>query len=117
MTAVTMPNADAAIVEAVKVRDYLLAMRHDAGRGKARFFLAAGFTVEHWQALAAALRQHAVQGCLAGEDNTPYGRKYVIEGALRCPDGKTRRIRSVWFISLGQSKPRLVTAYPIRGPK
>jgi len=38
----SLPNAERAVVDPVKVRDYLLSAVHPIGRFKARFFVAMG---------------------------------------------------------------------------
>ena len=40
-----------------------------------------------------------------------HGTKYVIDGTLTSPNGDLIQIRTVWIIEIGQSAPRLVTAY------
>ena len=57
-----LPNADEAVVEPAKLRDYLLSTVHPLGRFKARFFNALGFSADRWQELESALRiQHLTQ--------------------------------------------------------
>jgi len=41
-----------------------------------------------------------------------YGRKYVVRGIIRGPDGTMAAIRSVWIVPNGELIPRLVTVYP-----
>ncbi|MFW6193616.1 MAG: DUF6883 domain-containing protein [Gemmatimonadota bacterium] len=43
---------------------------------------------------------------------TRHGMKYVVDGELTTPDGRTARIRTVWIAQPGNPRPRLVTAYP-----
>ena len=57
-----IPNADRAIVEATKLRDYLLSPSHPVGRFKAPFFTALGYSQDQWPRLEADLRaQHLLQ--------------------------------------------------------
>jgi hypothetical protein len=60
-----LPNAPQARVDRDKVTDYLLNPAHRYGASKARFFMQFGFTLERWEVLADALRQHgsAHEGC------------------------------------------------------
>jgi hypothetical protein len=44
---VNIPNAERAIVEAAKVRDYLLSSTHPVGRFKAPFFARLGYGQAH----------------------------------------------------------------------
>jgi len=109
---VLLPNADDAIIDAAKLRDYLLSTQHPLGRFKARFFGALGFSADRWQELESALRtQHltqlAEQGAAIGG-----GQKFMIQAILTGPNGQTAVVVSVWFVRLGEAVPRFVTAYP-----
>jgi hypothetical protein len=108
-----LPNAENAWVEVAKARDYLLAIDHREGGGKAGFFVGFGFFQEQWENLADALLGHGAGNDVARVIETPYGTKFVIEGILETPDGRNPRVRSVWLIDIGTDKPRLVTAYPL----
>ena len=48
-----------AVVERVKVVEYLFNLGHRYGASKARFFLEFGFQVGEWEVFAEALREHA----------------------------------------------------------
>lgn len=96
-----------------KITHYLLSLAHEEGRSKANFFLRFGFTADMWETFALALRRHAATHEVARILDSPYGTRYVIEGMLEAPDGRTPEVRSVWFIEFGTSIPRLVTAYPL----
>ncbi len=88
---------------------------HRDGRHKAAFFLGFGFTADVWQTLAAALVKHAADHEVAKAENTPFGTRYVVEGKIETPYGRTPSIRSVWFLESGQDVLRFVTAYPLKG--
>jgi hypothetical protein len=45
---VKLPQADRAVVDERKVREYLLSRAHPIGRFKAAFFARAGFEAENW---------------------------------------------------------------------
>ena len=107
-----LPNADDAVIEPEKVRDYLLSTEHPHGRFKARFFIALGFRGERWEELASALRtQHLTQEAqpvaVAAE-----GQKFKIRAMLVGPDGESAAVVSIWFVRPGETVPRFVTAYP-----
>jgi hypothetical protein len=110
-----LPNHEQAIVPQRKITDYLLSSTHRDGRSKAAFFSRFGFSVEGWDVLAAALRRHAAEHPVVETEHTPFGTRYVVEGGLTAPDGRTPRVRVVWFIERGETIPRLVTAYPAKG--
>ena len=54
-----LPGAEKAVVPASKIVNYLLSTTHRAGKSKAAFFGAYGFSASQWQVLAEALRCHA----------------------------------------------------------
>ena len=108
-----LPEAHLAVVDERKVRSYLLANSHPAGRAKAAFFRQFGFRASSWQNLSAALMEHALNAEVASVTATAFGTKYMLEGAIEARDGRTPRIRTVWFVANGETAPRLVTAYPV----
>lgn len=108
-----LPHADKAIVERGKVVDYLLAFDHPEGSSKAVFFSRFGFKVQEWRVLAEALTEHARRTQVIDATESRYGRKYVIEGPMACPNGREPIVRSVWIIDSGVDFPRLVSAYPV----
>ncbi len=50
---------------------------------------------------------------IAREELSPFGIRYVIEGPLNSPDGRSPLVRTVWFIESSEDMPRLITAYPL----
>ena len=110
-----LPEIETALVEAEKVRDYLLNPAHPDGWGKARFFLGVGFRREEWTVLAEALRRMARDYPVVRSVTSPHGSKYIIDGMLRTPGGQTPSVRSVWIVDARAARPRLVTAYPNEG--
>jgi hypothetical protein len=115
MGTMRLPNVEQAIVARRKLTEYLLSPTHRAGRSKAAFFASFGFTAEAWETLADALKDHAAQHEVVETEQTRFGTSYSVEGALRAPDGRMPLVRAVWFIESGESVPRLVTAYPLKG--
>ena len=109
-----LPGADQAEISEEKIVQYLLSSTHPRGRSKAEFFGKHGFTMNNWRALAEALRRHAAENAVASVRHTPYGTRYVVDGAMAAPDGTTLNVRSVWFISETTSVPRFTTAHPLK---
>jgi len=109
-----LPNCTQAIVPESKITGYLLSFNHRDGRSKAEFFTQFGFSAHAWQELAAALLQHASNHEVAKVEESPFGTRYIIEGTMVAPDGRTPVVRSVWFVETGGQVPRFVTAYPLR---
>ena len=106
-----VPNADRAVANEQKVKDYLLSSSHPVGRYKARFFRSLGYDQNGWRRLASdliALLANEVSESVEIE----YGTKYVVPGQLTGSDGRATDILTVWIILAGEDVPRLVTAYP-----
>jgi len=109
-----LPNGGQAQVPQAKITEYLLSFTHEDGRPKAQFFTRFGFTIDEWERLAEALREHARQHHVSKLEKSPFGKRYVIEGSLLTPDGRNPLVRVVWFVEDGSDVPHLVTAYPLR---
>lgn len=109
-----LPNYENVVVPEAKIADYLLSLTHRDGRSKAKFFNQAGFSIAAWQELAQALRQHVADNEIVKIESSSFGTRYVVEGQITTPEGKTPLIRSVWFVATGETIPRFATAYPLK---
>jgi hypothetical protein len=109
---VKLPNSDQAVVPDAKLVGYLLSASHPQGRDKARFFTHHGFRADEPDVLRRALLEVA---SAADVEVTvfAYGTKYVGEGDVVAPNGRTLRLRTVWVISDDGQPPAFVTAYPV----
>jgi len=107
------PNSDKASVPRPKLAAYLLSDIHPVGRSKARFFHAIGFTQENVQLLEKALLNLVKTNSVTNTVSSEFGTKYVVDGLIQTPVGRTARLRTVWLIEVGQDVPRFVTAYPV----
>ena len=110
-----LPNLENAHIPRTKITEYLLNTEHPEGRGKATFFTQFGFSVAQWEALADALMAHASLYDVTKVEQNRFGTRYVIEGEVNTPSGRSPNLRSVWFIEAASQIPRLVTAYPLEG--
>ncbi|MBM3236170.1 hypothetical protein FJZ31_07705 [Candidatus Poribacteria bacterium] len=109
----TIPNAEYAVVDIRKLRDYCLNPMHDEGKHKARLFASAlGMTAndadELRDALLQAVKTHDAQ--LGRRDE--YGQRYIVDFMLQWR-GKQAMIRSAWIIEHDSDTPRLTTCYPL----
>lgn len=77
-----LPNADRAVVEDAKVRDYLLSSSHPVGRFKSVFFIALGFSSEQWLLLRDTLLDLARAGDAVPGQPSPFGLKFEIRAIL-----------------------------------
>ncbi len=109
-----VPNLENALVPDEKITGYLLSETHADGKHKARFFRAFGFSLDDWRTLERAVRQHPSDHEVADIQSTPFGIRYVVEGIMETPDGRSPRTRTVWFIRKREEIPHFVTAYPLR---
>ena len=105
----TLPNAEHAIINPPKLRDYLLSPVHPVGRFKAVFFNSLGFTREDWQSLADSLHALAQGGVCQPGEQSEYGQKYEVRGILSGPSDSAP-IVAVWIMLVGEEAPRFVTA-------
>ena len=108
----TLPDADRAVVDPAKIRDYLLAAAHPVGRFKARFFVSLGYAAEQWERLQDDILAIARSGTVSGETVNTCGRKFEVDGILTAPSGRSATVRTVWIIRPEEDFPRLVTAFP-----
>jgi hypothetical protein len=105
-----LPNADRAIIDPRKVRDYLLSSAHPVGRYKAHFFVGLGFG--NWQALRDQLQSLPLEEEAEIAEQTDHGQKYVVRGTIVSPTGRRAKVLTVWIVLHGEELPRFVTAYP-----
>ncbi len=108
-----LPNADLAVVDRLKITEYLLNPEHPDNGGKAAFFFAHEFSQSYWEAFADALVRLALTGDVTESMETVHGKKYIVDGELENPAGKEAWVRSIWIIDAGTDFPRFVTAYPL----
>ena len=45
--------------------------------------------------------------------SSTHGVKYVIDGLLQTQTGEAVKVRTIWIIDKGQTRPRFVTTYPV----
>lgn len=108
-----LPGLDGAVIASQKITGYLLSATHPNGRHKARYFASFGFSASAWERLAEALLRHANEHEVTQQEASPFGMRYVIDGSMLSPDGRSPVIRAVWFMEKDTAIPRFVTAYPL----
>ena len=110
--AVKLPFAERAIVDASKVRDYLLSPEHPVGRFKARVFGAAGYDQRDWSRLQRDILALATTMDVERTASDEHGQRFVGTGILVAPNGSLLPVTTIWIIRSGEAEPRFVTAYP-----
>lgn len=107
-----LKNADKAIIEERKIRDYVLDMNHAAGRNKARVIRAAtGLARVDCSSLIDQIKRAILTNEVERIDPIPYGERFRVVMTISGPKG-TLRIRTGWIYRTGEDVPRLATLYP-----
>ena len=107
-----LPNADRAVIDTAKVRDYLLSEVHPVGRFKAAFFNALGYSTDRWEVLRNDLLALARTAPAATEKSSQFGRVFEVDGILTAPSGRSVDVRTAWIVRTTEDSPRFVTAFP-----
>lgn len=108
-------NADKAIVEAAKLRDYCLNPAHPEGRHKARVFRSAlGLGQEQAEWLREAILAAIMHAEVAHAEETPYGWRYDVDIVLT-REAKSAPVRTGWIVRKTENLPRLATCF-VRPP-
>ena len=107
-----LPGAEHAVVEAAKIRDYLLSTSHPVGRFKAVVFFSLGYTAEDWVKLRDDILFLAKNGEARLGQQSEYGQKYEVSGTLLGPNGRARSITTVWLVPASDNRPKFITAFP-----
>ncbi|MEM9482023.1 MAG: DUF6883 domain-containing protein [Verrucomicrobiota bacterium] len=106
-----LPNAERAIIDLPKLRDYCLAVEHPRGKHKARVFESVlGFTADH----ADDLRARILDGicsveCEVGEGDD-FGQRFTVDLPMDGPLGSAT-VRTGWIIKKNEVRPRLTTCF------
>jgi hypothetical protein len=108
---VKLPNAEQALVDIVKLRDYALSTSHPRGRHKARVFQAAlGLTAADAGELRAALLESAITGDAVPGASDEFGTRYTVDFEL-IRSTKQALVRGSWIIRVDDGLPRLTSCY------
>ena len=110
-----LPNAENAVVDIAKIRDYCLNPDHPEGKHKARVFLTKlGVT----RSDADRLRELILEGILVAEateeSSIAYGRRFVVDLLISWVQGvvlSTAVVRTAWIIRNDEDFPRLTTCF------
>lgn len=106
-----IPNANHAIVDIRKLRDYSLNPKHGTGKHKARVFSATlGITAKDAEALRSILLKAVTEHKAELGLKDKYGQRYLVDFLLKW-QGKQATIRSAWIIETHITHPRLTSCY------
>ena len=108
-----IPNAEHAVVDIRKLRDYCLNPQNEEGKHKThQFYVKIGMRVDNAEELRDALLQVVLTDDAQLGKNDVYGQRYTLDFTLHW-HGRQTTIRSGWIIDRGYEVPRLVTVYPL----
>jgi len=106
-----LPNAENAIVEVRKLRDYCLSPEHPRGRHQAKvFFSALGLTAEDSEELRETLLSAAVLEEAVPAEEDEYGERYMLDFEMSTEIGNVT-VRSGWIIRSGEDFPRFTSCW------
>ena len=106
-----MPNAERAVVDVRKLRDYCLSTEHPRGRHKARVFESVlGPKAAHAEELQDILRTAAQSDEAIPSEDDEYGQRYVLDVRVLGPAG-TAMVRTTWIVRRDEYFPRLTSCY------
>lgn len=107
----SLPNAEHAHVDMVKLNGYCLDPQHPDGKHKARVFRSAlGIGPEHTFWLHDQLLRASITFDAKLDVKDDFGQRYVIDFELEGPGGRAR-VRSCWIVRATEDFPRFVTCY------
>lgn len=102
-----IPNAENAIVDIRKLRDYCLNEEHSTGKHKARLFRSIlGMTAENASELRSILLEVVKTQSAKLERSDGFGQRYTLDFTLEWQN-KSAVIRSGWIIEVDSQIPRL----------
>jgi len=105
-----LPNGERACIPMEKFTDDCLNPDHPRGKDQARVGAALlGLTRDRANALAALVRQAAMEGDITKEAMTVFGRYYRVDWAL--PTRGNVVLRTMWEMAPGEEVPRLIAAF------
>ncbi|NJP10276.1 MAG: hypothetical protein HC866_13030 [Leptolyngbyaceae cyanobacterium RU_5_1] len=104
-----LPNAEFAVVDITKLRDYCLNPRHGKGKHKARLFAAIlGLTADDAEELREALLMATLTWETIPVEQDEYGQRYTLDFQMM-KQGNQATVRSCWIIRPNENVPRLTS--------
>jgi hypothetical protein len=108
-----LPNADKAVVDIRKLRDYSLNPDHSTGKDKARLFSSIlGMTAENAEELRQIILEKVKTQEVSLNRYDEYGQCYTLDFTLEWQN-RSGIIRTGWIIEPGFDIPRLTSCYPL----
>lgn len=108
-----IPNAENAVIDIRKLRDYCLNPAHDDGKHKARLFMSSlGLMAEDAEDLRQILLEVVTinEARLGRRDE--FGQRYTLDFTIEWQN-RSALLRSGWIVEHDSGIPRLTTCYPL----
>jgi hypothetical protein len=110
-----LPNAEKAVVDIAKLRDYSLNPNHPEGKHKARVFLERlGITRDDAEGLRKLILEAILTEDATEQKPTEYGRRFVVDFEIQRGQGIIlfkAAVRTAWMIRNDEDFPRLTTCF------
>jgi hypothetical protein len=115
-----LPNAERAVVDVEKLRDYSLNPNHPKGKHKAHVFLEKlGLKTDDAERLRRLILDAILTTEATEQQPTPYGQRFIVDFKVSWKEKFVETnvtIRSAWIIRNDEDFPRLTTCFiPRRG--
>jgi hypothetical protein len=115
-----LPNAENAVIDIGKLRNYCLNPNHPEGKHKARVFKAKlGIGIDDAERLRQVILEAILKAEATEQQRTEYGRRFIVDFEVSWPEGKlvlnTALVRTAWIIRNDEDIPRLTTCFNLKG--
>jgi hypothetical protein len=112
---VKLPNAERAVIDIRKLRDYCLNPNHPEGKHKAHVFLAKmGLKEGDAERLRKMIAEAILVADATEKQPTPFGRRFVVEFEATWYEKfvvTVMTVRTAWIIRNDEDFPRLTSCY------
>jgi hypothetical protein len=124
-----LPNAENAVVDIAKLRDYSLNPNHPEGKHKARVFQRkVGIRRDHAERLRQVILEAILTKDAIEQKSTVYGRRYIVDVRVSTIEGEgvlltegvlqsRALVRTAWMIRNDENFPRLTSCYVLPSTK
>lgn len=106
-----LPQAENAVVDIRKLREYCPNLEHDDGNHKAPLFLSSlGMTADYAEELQQILLEIVKTGEVRLGRQDTFGQRYILDFSLEWQN-RSATLRSGWIIEHGSTTPRLTVIH------
>lgn len=106
-----LPNAERAVIDPEKLRNYCLNLQHPRGKNKARVFASAlGIMADDWKILKDAILEALLTEPAEAGEKDAFGQRYTVDFELTVRR-RNAIVRSSWIVRTGEDFPRLTSCY------